>query len=119
MSVEQEYNEIYNKEIIQKTQGIILSYSPLNDKYEYKPFSHCISNDSVERLGELMKRNLYFYSFGEDEIVEYYKNDSFDSLEQAVKYPDEFKSFIDHIEKEYDVDNSVDDWSLIQVLILF
>ena len=31
-------------------------------------------------------------------------------------YPDEFKSFIDHIEKEYDVDNSVDDWSLIQVL---
>lgn len=100
MSVEQEYNEIYNKEIIQKTQGIILSYSPLNDKFEYKPFSHCISNDSVERLGELMKRNLYFYSFGEDEIVEYYKNDSFDSLEQAVKYA--YKNRVPHRAKNQD-----------------
>lgn len=31
-------------------------------------------------------------------------------------YPDDFKAFIEHIRKEYDVDNSVDDWSLIQVL---
>ena len=31
-------------------------------------------------------------------------------------YPDDFKAFIDHIRKEYDVDNSVDEWSLIQVL---
>ena len=31
-------------------------------------------------------------------------------------YPDDFKAFIEHIRKEYDVDNSVDEWSLIQVL---
>ena len=31
-------------------------------------------------------------------------------------YPEEFKRFIDHIRKEYDIDHSVDDWSLIQVL---
>ena len=36
---------------------------------------------------------------------------------QAFKnYPDDFKSFIEHIKIEYDVDNSVDEWSLIQVL---
>ena len=31
-------------------------------------------------------------------------------------YPDEFKIFIEHICKEYDVDHSVEEWSLIQVL---
>ena len=31
-------------------------------------------------------------------------------------YPDDFKAFIEHIRKEYDVDHSVDEWSLIQVL---
>jgi len=44
-------------------------------------------------------------------------------LSQAVgetnaydNYPDDFKAFIEHIRKEYDVDNSVDEWSLVQVL---
>lgn len=32
------------------------------------------------------------------------------------KYPEDFKTFIEHIRKEYDIDHSVDEWSLIQVL---
>jgi len=32
------------------------------------------------------------------------------------RYPDEFKNFISHIKKEYDVDNYVEEWSLIKVL---
>ena len=31
-------------------------------------------------------------------------------------YPEDFKKFIEHIKKEYDIDHSVDEWSLIQVL---
>ena len=31
-------------------------------------------------------------------------------------YPDEFKAFIEHIKQEYDIDHSVEKWSLIQVL---
>ena len=31
-------------------------------------------------------------------------------------YPNEFKQFIEHIRKEYDVNNCVDEWSLIKVL---
>lgn len=31
-------------------------------------------------------------------------------------YPDEFKRFIDHIRKEYDINNSVNEWSLIKIL---
>lgn len=31
-------------------------------------------------------------------------------------FPEDFKRFIDHIRKEYDIDHSVDEWSLVQVL---
>ncbi len=31
-------------------------------------------------------------------------------------YPEDFKSFISHIQKEYDIDHSVEEWSLIRVL---
>lgn len=31
-------------------------------------------------------------------------------------YPDDFKAFIEHIKQEYDIDHSVEKWSLIQVL---
>lgn len=80
------YKDIFNMEIIQQSKGIIFSFSPLNDKHTYQPYSHAISNDAVERLGELMRHNLLFYSFGEDEVVAYYENNAFSSLEQAAKY---------------------------------
>lgn len=31
-------------------------------------------------------------------------------------YPEKFKNFIEHIRKEYDIENSVDEWSLVRVL---
>ena len=86
MPTYQEYNDIFEREIIQKSKGLIFSFSPLNDKHTYQPYSHAISSDAVEKLGELMRHNLLFYSFGEDEVVEYYKKDAFSSLEQAAKY---------------------------------
>lgn len=86
MSTYQEYNEIFEREIIQQSKGVIFSFSPLNDQYTYQPYSHAISNDAVERLGKLMRHNLLFYSFGEDEVVEYYKKNKFSSIEQAAKY---------------------------------
>lgn len=33
MSDYQKYNDIFNKEIFQKSKGIIFSFPPLNDKY--------------------------------------------------------------------------------------
>lgn len=38
-------------------------------------------------------------------------------IEDVIEtYPDSFKSFIFHIQKEYDVNHSTDEWSLIKVL---
>ena len=86
MSNHQEYKEIFDKEIVQQSKGVIFSFSPLNEKYTYQPYSHAITDNAVERLGELMRRNLLFYSFGEDEVIEAYEKGKFSSLEQAAKY---------------------------------
>lgn len=86
MSSYQEYHNIFDREIIQASKGILYSFSPLNDKHTYQPYCHRISDDAVEQLGKLMRHNLLFYSYGEDEVVEYYNNHSFSSLEQAAKY---------------------------------
>ena len=86
MSIEQSYKAIFDREIIQQSKGIIFSFSPLKEKHTYQPYSHVISADAVERLGELMRHNLLFYAFGEDEVVAYYEKDCFSSIEQAAKY---------------------------------
>ena len=86
MSICQNYRDIFEKEIVQKSKGIIFSYSPITDKYQYRSYSHGCSNTAVEELGKLMRHNLFFYAFGEDEIVEYYEKNRFDSLERAAKY---------------------------------
>ena len=85
MSIYQDYNNIFEREIMQKSKGIIFSFSPLNDQHTYQPYSHGISPDAVEKLGELMRHNLLFYSFGEDEVVTYYEKDAFSSVAQAAK----------------------------------
>ena len=42
MTVSQDYKEIFEKEIIQKSKSIIFSYSPLEDTYKYQPYSHAV-----------------------------------------------------------------------------
>ncbi len=34
MTVSQEYKEIFEKEILQKSKGVIFSYSPVEDAYK-------------------------------------------------------------------------------------
>lgn len=43
-------------------------------------------------------------------------SESIDNTHAFETYPEEFRKFIEHIRKEYDIDNRVDDWSLIKVL---
>lgn len=86
MSINNEYKNIYNKEIIQKNKGIIISYPVTDEKYRYVPYSHGISEEAVEKLADLMRKNLFFYAFGEEEIVDYYKKDFFNSMEQGAQY---------------------------------
>ena len=59
MSIIERYHKIFDKEILQKSRGVIFSFSPLQDQFIYQPYSHNISADSVEKLGELMRHNLF------------------------------------------------------------
>ena len=94
------YNDIFNKEIIQKSKGIIFSYASLNDKHTYQPYSHNIDDSAVEKLGELMRHNLLFYSYGEDEVKKAYESDNFTSLKQAAKYA--YKNRLPHRDPKHD-----------------
>lgn len=99
MASYREYKDIFDKEIVQKSKGIIFPFSPLSDKYTYRPYIHGISDDAVEKLGEVMRHNLFFYGFGEDEVVDYYRCGKLSSIEQAAKYA--YKTRLPHrIEKQ-------------------
>lgn len=82
----QDYRTLFDKEIVQRSKGIIFSFSPLCDTHIYQPYCHSISADAVEKLGELMRHDLLFYSYGEDEVIDYYKKGAFPSLQNAAKY---------------------------------
>ncbi len=86
MSNVSEYDSIFQVEIIQKSKGVIFSFSPVENGYTYQAYSHGYTADSVENLAMLMRHNLFFYAFGEEEVVAYYKKDCFESLETAASY---------------------------------
>lgn len=112
MSITKRYNEIFDKEILQKSRGIIFTFSPLQDQFVYQPYSHNISADSVEKLGELMRHNLFFYSYGEEEVVQHYEKDHFSSLEQAAKY-----AYINRLPKRADITDGLPSEVLLDLLV--
>ena len=86
MSLQQKYRELFDKEIVQKSKGIIFSFCPTENCYQFNPYAHAVSESAVEDLAELMRHNLLFYAFGEEEVVRFYQEDMFKSLENAARY---------------------------------
>lgn len=112
MSVSQKYREIFKTEIMDKSKGIIFTFSPVSDKWEYKPFGHGFSHDAVEKLAELMRLNLFFYSYGEEEVVQHYEKDHFTSMEHAAKYA--YKS---RLPKRADITDGLPSEVLLDLLV--
>lgn len=112
MSIEQRYNEIFDIEIRQKSNGVIFTYSPLQDKFLYQPYSHDISENSVEKLGELMRLNLFFYSYGEEEVVQHYEKDHFESMEHAARY-----AYKNRLPKRAEITDGLPSEALLDLLI--
>lgn len=112
MSTERRYKEIFEKEILQRSGGIIFTFSPLQDRFIYQPYSHGTTEDSVEKLGELMRKNLFFYSYGEEEVVQYYEKDQFSSMEQAAKF-----AYIQRLPKRAGINDGLPSEVLLDLLI--
>ena len=86
MSIHHKYNEIYHSEITSNSEAIIISYKPLTDQWVFNAYSHTPEIGGVEKLASLMRKNLLFYCYGEEEIVNFYNSNKFSSLEIAAKY---------------------------------
>ncbi len=112
MSIAQRYKEIFSHEILERSKGVIFSFSPLADKWTYKPFSHDVSDNAVEQLAELMRLNLFFYTYGEEEVVDYYEKDQFSSMEQAAKY-----AYRNRLPKRAEIQDGLPSEALLDLLV--
>ena len=112
MSIYQEYNDLFDKEIVQKSKGIVFAFSPIEDKYKFHPYGHAVLDTSVEDLAGLMRHNLLFYAFGEEEVVRLYNEDIFSSLEKAAKY-----AYRQRLPKRADIMDGLPSEALLDLLV--
>lgn len=93
MSVAEEYRKIYDMYVsndlgqeiaIYKMENGINNYQPLSHNCKHKCAGKC-NHQCHKSLGELMRKNIVFYCYGEDEIVTNFKNGLFSDLEKAAK----------------------------------
>ena len=93
MSISEEYRKIYDKYIVKNLKQEIAIYNRESGLNIYQPLSHnCIkkctctcNHKCYKSLGELMRKNIIFYCYGEDEIVKKFTNGHFSDLEKATK----------------------------------
>ena len=74
--------------------------------------------DVVTYIGNKNYGKTLLYCTTPAKAIEYSNklSDNMGALSAFETYPDDFKTFLAHIQKEYDIDHSVDEWSLIKVL---
>ena len=93
MSIAEEYRKLYNMYICEELKQEIAIYTKEKGINNYQPLSHNCRQKCAGRcnhqchksLGELMRKNIVFYCYGEDEIVTNFKNGLFSDLEKATK----------------------------------
>lgn len=79
-------------------------------------------NERIQNVVSYIDQNNYgktlLYCTTPAKAIEYSNklSNNLGSVQIIENYPKDFRCFIEHIKKEYDVDNSVNDWSLIKVL---
>lgn len=65
-------------------ENVINIYQPLSHNCRKKCTGNC-NHQCHKSLGELMRKNIVFYCYGEDEIVTNFRNGLFSDLEKAIK----------------------------------
>lgn len=92
MSVSDEYRKLYNMYVGKNLKQEIAVYDREKEVNIYQPLSHNCSKKCTDEcqhqchksLGELMRKNVVFYCYGEDEIVTNFKNGLFSDLEKSM-----------------------------------
>lgn len=78
-------------------------------------------NDKIEKVVSYISEKNYgktlLYCKSPSKAVEYSVKLADREADNVMEsYPDNFKTFIEHIKREYDIDDTAEEWSLIQVL---
>ena len=93
MPIEDEYRKIYDNEVNRELKREIAIYEDETEINNYQPLSHnckekCVNkcdHQCYKSLGKLMRKNIVFYCYGEDEVVAKFNNGLFADLEKAIK----------------------------------
>lgn len=93
MPVSEEYKKIYIEEIEKEVKKEIHIYDEDQAVHLFQPLSHNCDNlcgsacthKCYKSLGDLMRKNIVFYCYGEEEVVNHFNDGLFDDLEKAVK----------------------------------
>lgn len=96
-------------------------FIPASEAKELAPVSAKVNekiNDVVTYINSQNYGQTLLYCKSPAKAIEYSDDlsNSMGNPQAFDSYPDDFKRFIDHIRKEYDINNSVNDWSLIKIL---
>lgn len=108
VSVADEYRKIYDACVSQELKKEIAIYEQEKGINRYQPLSHncnqkcsTVCNHQCHKsLGELMRKNIIFYCYGEDEIVSNFKSGFFSDLERAMIYA--YRSRLPHRQPNMD-----------------
>lgn len=87
MNIFEEYSNLYEKYIVKQVKLVIVTYQHLSQKYQYRPYSHHVSETAIDQLSTIIIDNMVFYAFTEEEIVTYHKRyNLLDDLKNAAKF---------------------------------
>lgn len=104
-----------------KIEEVTPRFLPLPQRNELVPLEKKV-NDRIKDVVTYIENKNYgktlLYCTTPAKAIEYSNklSDNLGEINSFEAYPDDFKSFLVHIQKEYDIDHSVDEWSLIKVL---
>ncbi len=104
-----------------KIEEVTPCFLPESESNELVPIEKKV-NDRIKNVVTYIGNKHYgktlLYCTTPAKAIEYSNklSDNMGALRAFDAYSDDFKTFLSHIQKEYDIDHSVDEWSLIKVL---
>lgn len=104
-----------------KIEEVTPCFLPKSESNELVPIEKKV-NDRIKNVVTYIGNKHYgktlLYCTTPAKAIEYSNklSDNMGALRAFDAYSDDFKTFLSHIQKEYDIDHSVDEWSLIKVL---
>ncbi|XRG80731.1 Hachiman antiphage defense system protein HamA [Rossellomorea sp. GAMAL-10_SWC] len=82
---EDKFYEIFEELIGQHLRNsIIFKHEPKKGTHTYEPFRHHFDTESEKRLGNFMRKYIFYYAYSETEVIKAYEKGRLNDLEKAA-----------------------------------